>query len=93
MKFLAAFAKYFPYALAGVSAIQSVLAEAPGETKKTLAVNLILAAAHVGEVVPNGAVEAVSALVDTTVTGLKNAGLLGFSNSVATSSTATIKTA
>ena len=78
MKAFLALLSYFPYILAGIVAVQGSLPNAPGATKKELILNAVLAAASVGEQVPEAHVSAISKFIDVTVATLKGTGLLGF---------------
>lgn len=66
--------QYAPQVLAGVTAIEKTAAELPGETKKQIVINSVLAGAHVAEGIPIPQVAGIAALVDLFVSILKTSG-------------------
>lgn len=66
--------QYLPHVLVGVQAVEQAVS-APGQTKKQLVLGAITAAASVGEQVPEQHVQVISALIDTTVATLNQAGV------------------
>ena len=79
---LADFLKYGALATAAVGQVQSEVGASAGnpavqQTKKQLAVSLVLAAAHAGESVPNSTVVKIAGIVDFAVSAAKALGLFG----------------
>ena len=74
-RFLSLF-QWFPYVLASVVAVeQAVTTSIPGTAKKTIILNSLTAVAAVGEQVPETTVSEVSALINSVVTELNDAGV------------------
>lgn len=78
----ALFAKYGALAAGAVAQVQSEIGPSNGDitlqqSKKQLAVLYVIAAAHAGETVPVGSVQAVSTVVDLLASSAKMLGLFG----------------
>lgn len=67
--------RFQPIALAAVTSIEAAHPALPGQTKSEMAVNIIMAAAQVGEGVPIPQVQAISGLVADIVGLLNTIGL------------------
>lgn len=67
--------QYAPQVLAGVTAIEAAAATLPGQTKKDIVINSILAGARIGEGVPIPEVQGIAALVDLFVSILRASGI------------------
>lgn len=67
--------KYAPQVLAQITTLEVSAADLPNQTKKQIALNAIIAGAHVGEGVPIPAVAGISELIDVFVSILKASGL------------------
>jgi len=80
MKALLAFLQYLPHILNGVVAVESALGSGNGATKKQIILNAVVAAAQVGEGVPETHVQGISKVIDATVQVLNATGLAGFGN-------------
>lgn len=81
---------FFPYVLNAVKAVEDAYAAEPGANKKQIVLDSVLAAARVGESVPNAEVALLSALIDSTVTMLNASGLFTHKPPVAPSPTPTV---
>ncbi len=68
-------AKFAPYVLTAVVAVENTAKSLAGATKKELVVNLVGTAAKVAEQVPNTNVQRIGALVDIIVSILNTTGL------------------
>jgi hypothetical protein len=66
---------YAPVALGAIASVEAADASIPGPTKAQIAVNIVLAAAQVGEGVPVPAVSDISTLVDVLVGSLNATGI------------------
>lgn len=73
----AIFAKYGAVAQAVVRDVEAAMPNAPGASKKQVAVAIVLAAVHDGEQIPIAAVQSVSYVIDTLVTVANGLGLFG----------------
>lgn len=82
MKILAFLFQIFPTILQGILAVEQAAKGVPGENKKQIVLSAVDAAAKTGETIPQGTVQAVSTLIDSTVSALNASGLLGKSASV-----------
>lgn len=67
--------KYTPYVLGAVQAVEESNASLPGATKKNIVMAAIVAAAKVGEQVPETHVQIISTLIDEMVATLNAAGI------------------
>lgn len=74
MKYFAIALQYFPYVLAGVQAVESTIASAPGATKKATVMAAVQAASKAGETVPEQHVSVISGLIDSIVSTLNTTG-------------------
>jgi hypothetical protein len=74
MKLLKSILSYLPAVLAGVVAVEGTIGQGNGSAKKAVILSAIDAAAQVGEQVPEQHVQAISALIDTTVKALNGTG-------------------
>lgn len=89
MKSLNSILSLIPAILTGVVAIeQSVGSALPGTTKKQLIMQSIQIGSQIGEAIDNKTVQAISALIDGTVTFLNQNRVLGFAPSIPTGSQA-----
>lgn len=89
MSFLSKFAglagsivKYGALALPAIAVAQQEIGAAAGDptlqqSKKQLAIALVLAAAHAGQMVPNAQVQQIGGVIDFLVSAAKATGLLG----------------
>lgn len=75
MKYLLLALQYLPSVLNGVQAVETAMAGAKGQDKKTVVLSAIEAAAGVGETVPEDHVKLVSGLIDSVVSTLNASGV------------------
>jgi hypothetical protein len=74
MKWLSLVLTYFPVVLQTVTAVEASV-QAPGATKKQVAMNIITAAAQAAEKIPEPVVQQIAGLVDMVVASLNTAGV------------------
>ena len=77
MKWLTLLMHYFPAVLQGVIAVEQSIGSSPGATKKQVVMGAITAAAKVAGTVDEQHVQAIAALIDSTVGALNAAGIFG----------------
>ena len=75
MQTIVSLLEFFPFVLQAVKAVEDNYSAEPGATKKELVLSSVLAAAKVGESVPNATVTLISGLIDSTVTALNASGI------------------
>lgn len=68
---------YFPVVLQGVIAVEQSIGSKPGATKKQVVLGAVVAAAKTAQTVDEKHVQAISAVIDSTVTALNEAGVFG----------------
>lgn len=67
--------QFFPFVLQAVKAVEDNYKSEPGAAKKQLVLDSVLAAAKVGEQVPQATVALISTLIDATVSALNASGI------------------
>lgn len=71
-----ALAKYLPFILQSIVAVQAAIPTAPGKTKKEIVLGIATAAASAAQAFPNDHVAQAGAVADATVQALQKTGLL-----------------
>ena len=75
MKWLSLVLAYLPVVLQTVTAVEATIQNAPGASKKQVAMDIIIAGAAAGEQFPEAHVQQVSGLVDVVVGTLNKSGV------------------
>ncbi len=75
MKWLTLVLTYLPVILTGVVNVESALQGQPGESKKKLVLDAILAGAKTGEQIPEAHIQGISMLIDSIVASLNASGI------------------
>ena len=75
MSILLMILKFLPSVLAAIKGVEDVIGAGNGATKKQLVLNSISSVAAIGEKVDDKNVQAISALIDSTVTTLNSSGI------------------
>jgi len=74
MKWLSLILAYLPVVLQTVTSVEASV-QAPGATKKQIAMNIITAGAQAAEKIPEPVVQQIGSLVDTVVAALNGNGV------------------
>lgn len=74
---------YLPAIIAGIVAVEQIIASAPGQTKKQIVLTAIQAGVAVGQQIPETHVQAIGSVIDGIVGVLNKAGVFSSAPKVA----------